>query len=796
MTPRKVRDDYRRFVAAKLKAAKPAGFDCPDEWLPPALKAFQREVVLWALKLGRAALFLDTGLGKTLCQLAWSAAVVRATGRPVLLLAPLAVGPQTVAEAAKFGVAGVALAERQADITGPGIWVTNYQKLHHFESEAYAGVVLDESSILKSFTGATKRALCVFSASTPYRLACTATPAPNDHMELGNHADWLGVMPANEMLTRWFINDLSEAGVYRLKKHAEADYWRWVASWACCVAKPSDLGYPDEGYDLPPLDVIEHVAGADLSAPDALFNGRKLSATKRHAEARKTAAARAAIVAGLVNGSAEPWLVWCDTDYEADELTALIPDAVEVRGPTPNGKKVELLTGFTEGRYRVLVTKPKVAGYGLNWQHCAREAFVGVSYSWEEFYQSLRRCWRFGQTRPVECHVVCAETELEVLAERKRKAAENDRMRGSMTAAVRASWRDQHQQRRLAMEYTPKAEAGGGWEMRLGDCCQEVRAVADSSVDFTIFSPPFSNLYIYSDSAFDMGNAADDEEFFRHFKFLIPELLRVTVPGRLCAVHCKDLPLYRNRDGASAIQDFPGEISRAFTDVGWAFHSRVTIWKCPVVERERTNNNGLLHATVMRDSSQARQGMADYLLVFRKTPEGENLSAKPIERPAGFEDWPGDPKLDPRKTEYHPSKYARKPGKKPRPVELPDGRTVDLTPSVTIWQRLADPVWWHIDQRDVLNYELGKADKDEKHICPLQLGVIREAVSLWTAPGDLVFSPFAGIGSEGHESILLGRRFLGIELKDSYFRVACRNLERAAPQSRQVDLFTATGTGA
>lgn len=258
---------------------------------------------------------------------------------------------------------------------------------------------------------------------------------------------------------------------------------------------------------------------------------------------------------------------------------------------------------------------------------------------------------------------------------------------------------------------------GKNWALYNGDCCEVIRGIPDESVGLSIHSPPFINLYIYSDSIRDMGNCATEEEFFQHYEFLVEEMLRVTKPGRLAVVHCKDLPLYRGRDGACGLSDFPGDIIRLFTKCGWVYHSRVTIWKCPVVERERTNNNGLLHATVMRDSSQCRQGMADYLVVFRKNPLNDNLSSEPIVRPKGFEEWPGGQEYDPRDGNgYHPSKHARKPGTAPRMIEV-DGEKLDLTPSVNIWQRLADPVWFHVDQMDVLNYKLGKDGNDERHIC-------------------------------------------------------------------------------
>jgi DNA modification methylase len=308
---------------------------------------------------------------------------------------------------------------------------------------------------------------------------------------------------------------------------------------------------------------------------------------------------------------------------------------------------------------------------------------------------------------------------------------------------------------------------GERFAMYHGDCCEVIKGLPDNSIGLTVFSPPFSSLYIYSDSDADMGNCVDDEEFIRHFEFLVPEMYRITIPGRICAIHCKDLPTYRNSDGAAGLRDFPGLVIAAMERHGWQFHSRVTIWKCPVTERERTNNNGLLHKTVTRDSSQVRMGMADYVICFRKTPAvaDGNLSARPIQRPEGFKRWIGDPLLDPRASDVHPSKYARK------------GRAGNQ--SVEMWRRYAEPVWWDIDQTDVLNFEMVRDNPEEKHICPLQLGLIRRVVYLWSDEDDVVFSPFAGIGSEGNVAIEEGRRFIGIELKDTYYRWASKNLEMA-----------------
>ena len=313
-----------------------------------------------------------------------------------------------------------------------------------------------------------------------------------------------------------------------------------------------------------------------------------------------------------------------------------------------------------------------------------------------------------------------------------------------------------------------------------GDCVDAIQSLPDESIDFGIHSPPFSNLYIYSDSNRDMGNCSSDAEFIEHYKFLIRDMLRATVTGRLCAVHCKDLPKYANRDGTAGLIDFPGMIIKAYEDEGWSFHSRVTIWKCPVTERERTNNNGLLHKTVLRDRSQLRQGMADYLIVFRKPPIGTLMSDKPIlfdgpqAHEGGFTFYTGE--LDSRESNEHPSKFARK----------AKGGAMS---SVRIWQRYAEPVWWDINQTRVLNYKPATSSQDEKHICPLQMDVIERAIQLWSQPGEVVFSPFAGIGSEGVGAINLERKFAGVELKPEYYELAIKNLTIAENAMQQGKLF-------
>jgi hypothetical protein len=437
--------NYQTFLQGKRQFAHTVGIEVALDALHPTLFPFQRTLVQWALRKGRAALFADCGLGKSFMQLEWANQVHLHTGRDVLILAPLAVSSQTISEGVKLGITVHACRE-QSDVR-PGLSIANYEILDHFDASHFGGVVLDESSILKSFMGQTKRALVESFADTPYRLCCSATPAPNDNMEIGNHSEFLGVMPSTEMMMRWFINDTMKSGHYRLKGHAVKDFWAWVTSWAVSIRRPSDLGFSDEGYVLPELHLHHHYVETDVTK-DAeegqLFRAPMMSATNLHKEMRITAPDRAQAVASLVNESCESWTVWCHTNYEADALVALIPDAVEVRGGEKAEVKERKLMAFTNGEARVIITKPSIAGYGLNWQHCRNAAFVGLSYSYEDFYQAVRRLYRFGQKQPVDVHVIAADTEGTLVTTLERKMRAHMQMTHAMNTSALTTTPDLH----------------------------------------------------------------------------------------------------------------------------------------------------------------------------------------------------------------------------------------------------------------------------------------------------------------------------------------------------------------
>lgn len=422
---------YHRFLEAKRVRDPATGIAQPVD-LPAVMFQFQRDITRWLLRRGRAALFAGTGLGKSLMELAWADAVHRHTGRDVLHLAPLAVTAQMVREGQKFGLGGRHV-RSQAEVAA-GTSITNYQKIEHFDFSHFGGVILDESSILKSTDGHFRNRLIAACAQIPFRLAATATPAPNDFMELGNHAEFLGVMSYTDMLATFFTHDGGDTQKWRLKGHAEEAFWQWMASWAVLMRKPSDLGYADDGYALPPLHQIQHNVAVDY-APNAetglLFPMQAATLQERLAARRATVGERVALAASLTPRD-RPFVWWCNLNAESAALTAAIPGAVETKGSDLDEVKERKLLDFSEGRIRVLVTKPTVAGFGMNWQHCADTGFVGLNDSYEQIYQAVRRFWRFGQDKPVTAHFIAAETEGAVVANLRRKEADAERMAAAM----------------------------------------------------------------------------------------------------------------------------------------------------------------------------------------------------------------------------------------------------------------------------------------------------------------------------------------------------------------------------
>lgn len=721
--------NYAEFITNKAITSPPTGLKIIPS-LGSHLFPFQSDIVRWALLRGRAAIFADCGMGKTPMQLEW-ARVIAETQGPVLILAPLAVAQQTVREGIKFGV------DVHYDRTMPkvmrGITITNYEMLDRFDANQFAGIVLDESSILKSYDGKTRTAIIEAFAKTPFRLACTATPAPNDYMELGNHAQFIGSMSRVEMLSMFFVHDGGETQKWRLKGHAETDFWKWLASWSVMIRKPSDLGYEDGDFTLPALNMVEHVIRVDKPSDGYLFAMQAATLQERIAARRDTIAERVSECARLINASTDTWVVWCNLNSESDALKKAIPDAIEIRGSHTNEEKEAAILAFLDGSARVLVTKASMSGYGLNFQHCAHMAFVGLSDSWESFYQSIRRCYRFGQLRSVNAHIIIADTEGAVLKNIKDKDAAAGEMASQIVTHMRTSMIENIQGTTRHMNtYEIDTAMGENYVMRLGDCVEVVKEIPNDSIHYSIFSPPFASLYTYSASDRDMGNCKDQADFLDHFGFLVKDLYRVMMPGRLLSFHCMNLPTTKTHHGYIGIRDFRGDLIRLFESAGFIFHSEVCIWKDPVTAMQRTKALGLLYKQLKKDSAMSRQGIPDYLVTMRK---------------------PGD---NPERVTHTEAGFP-----------------------VGVWQRYASPVWMDINPSDTLQFRSAREHNDERHICPLQMEVIQRGIELWSNPGDTVLSPFAGIGSEGYVALQNGRKFIGVELKRTYWNQACENLRQA-----------------
>lgn len=718
--------DYKQFLETKLKSHVQSGFDVGE--LNSNLFDFQQFIVKRALNAGKYAIFADCGLGKTLMQLEWAHQVHKQTNKPVLILAPLAVKGQTINEAKKF------------NIPLDGIDINNYEQLDNIDSEKYAGIVLDESSILKNFTGVYKNKIIDSFKNTNYKLACTATPAPNDLNEIGNHSEFLDIMDANDMRMRWFVRD-EGMNNYRLKGHAEDDFYSWISSWASVLRSPKDLGFESNGYNLPPLHYFEKQIITGKKNNGKLFNDTSVNATDFNKELRLTLLPRIESVAEIVNNSKENFIIWVNQNEEEEKIIELIPDAVSVRGSERTDIKEAKLLGFAKGEFRVLVTKKKIAQFGLNYQNCNNQIFATLDFSFEGLYQAIRRSYRFGQKNEVNIYIITTDTMTNVIETINRKQQQFDEMMQQISTQVNSKVYG------LKIDYNLKQSKTDNYHIINGDTCELIKTIESNSIDLSVFSPPFSTLFTYSDNIRDMGNCESDEQFFMQNEFLLKELYRIIKPGRLVCVHTKDLARYKNSSGYSGMWDFTGDYHRAMEKAGFKYHSKVTIWIDPVLEMQRTKTQRLLYKQVTSDSTYSGIGMPEYITIFRKWDGDE-------------ENW--EPVTNKNKTNF----------------------------DLNTWQRWASPVWMDINRTNVLNnYKGARNEKDEKHIAPLQLDVIERCIAMWSNPNDVVFTPFLGIGSEVFQAVKMGRYGIGIELKESYYDLAKKNIESVIESKKQISLF-------
>jgi DNA modification methylase len=557
-------------------------------------------------------------------------------------------------------------------------------------------------------------------------------------MELGNHSEFLGVMNRNEMLAMYFIHDGGETAKWRIKGHAYKLFYQWVGTWAIMLNKPSDIGFKAQGYDLPSLNLIEKKIVTTKRDNGSLFNDTAISATNFNHELRLTKLERIDEVVKLVNNSTENFIIWVKQNEEGELLRKLIPDSIEVKGGDSPEYKEKMLLGFGKNEFRVLITKTKIAQFGLNYQNCRNQIFASLDFSFEGLYQAIRRSYRFGQTQNVNIYMITTDTMTNVIQSINNKQKQFEIMQEEMSIAVNENLNNNVLS---SGTFDTESESNEWFKIKRGDCVQLIKEVESESVGLSVFSPPFAELYTYSNHIEDMGNSKDYNEFLIQFGYLIKELYRVIKSGRNVAVHCMDLPIQKGKEGFIGLRDFSGMILKAFNEAGFIYHSRITIWKDPVVEMQRTKALGLLHKQIKKDSTMSRVGIPDYVMVFRK--DGE--------------------RIDPVK---------------------------NTNINVDLWQKIASPVWMDIDYGNTLQgFRDARDSNDEKHICPLQLDTIERLILLYSNEGDTILTPFMGIGSEVYQAVKMNRKGIGFELKESYFDLAKKNLKSSLLLKNQTSLF-------
>ncbi len=709
---------YKEFLKTKEKNFISSGFKVKDKDLNINLFDFQKHILKIALEKGRFAIFADCGLGKTLMQLSWAECIFKKTNKKVLILAPLAVVNQTKNEAIKFKI----------NIDSFDIY--NFEQLKNIDISIYAGIVLDESSILKGRDGKLSRLIIDSFINTPYKLCCTATPSPNDHMELGQHSEFLGSMSYLEMLAMFFVHDGGETSKWRLRKHAQDDFWNFVCTWSISLDNPKSLGFKGDGYNLPNIEYIEHIIPVENNT-NTLFGEVAVSATDLHKDLKRSLNKRIDKTIELVNNSNEQWIIWTLKNDEANQLNKVINDSINVQGSDKPEYKAKYLNGFANKEFKSLITKTSIASFGMNYQNCSNMIFTSYDFKFEAFYQAVRRCYRFGQKNKVKVHLLVPESQINV---RKTILEKENKHKTMIKEMSNYSSKTDYKLNKTNIIINNKEIKTNNYHLFNGDCVEESKKINTNEADLVVFSPPFAELYVYSDKPEDMGNVKNYKEFENHFKYLIPEIKRVLKPGRICAIHCMDLPIQKGKEGYIGLRDFSGMLIDWFTNEGFIYHAKTTIWKNPVTEMQRTKALGLLHKTIKKDSVMSRVGIPDYVLFFRN--EGDNLI--PIQHQDESE-------------------------------SLPNYLPVDL------WQKYASPVWNDVDYSRTLQYRSGRDGNDEKHICPLQLDTIERIIHLYSNENEVVFSPFGGIGSEGFQAITMNRKSISIELKESYFKLNAKN---------------------
>jgi DNA modification methylase len=796
--------NYKEFLEDKKITVKPSGFEVDESKLNPMLYDYQKDIVRFALRAGKFLLLQDCGLGKTPEQLEWAHHVNEYTDKPVLIIAPLGVTMQTVRESEKFNrqVKYIRLDSEIDDQSS----ITNYEMLKSFlnTSDWYGGIIFDESSIFKGLGNRTLKLAKQLVDNFDFRLCCSATPSPNDYDELLRQAEILGIMPEKEAKAMFFTQD-GASNKWKLSKWADkGPFWDWCSGWMIAMRKPSDLGYSDDTFVRAGNNLVELVVkGKEYKTSNqmSLFPVQAKGMTERRRARKVSVIDRVSAIAELVNNpdkmreivpdyvDGEPIVIWRKFLAEADEVCKQMPLFVDIRGSLKRNEKEKYIIQFSDGEINHIVTDPSMFGHGMNWQHARIQFFLGLSDSYEEYYQAMRRLWRNGQTRDVYTFWVYADTEGNVIKNINRKQQQHDqlydRIVKRMARHYDASILD-HQIEKDEMEYKVDYFESDDYKVFLGDSAEMLEQVENDSIHLTVTSTPFAGLnFAYSNSMRDVGNSKDGKELTNHLSFIMRQVYRVTMPGRLACVELMAEPLFKWRNGHTGRIDFRGDVIRMMQDLGWIWHSEVVVTKDPQLKAGRTHDSGLTQASVHKDMCRAAPVIDAYVLIFRKP--GENLIPVKALDSAMYqqEGW------IPMYPEDGPASW----------VELAHGYWMYDDPDMYL--PLPNEVWTDIKESGVLKWDengsgkgkkqvhtLGRDDDDDRHLAPMQLETVRRLIRMYSNPEETVLDPFSGQGTTGFCAIEQGRKYTGCELKPSYWELSERVLKYATKQANQRDLFT------
>lgn len=809
--------NYQDFLIKKRVEDTGSGFNLDRKKLNPIMFEFQKDICLWSLRKGRTLVGADCGLGKGLIELEWLKQVHLRTDKPVIMFAPPGVKTQFKYEAEKFGYEVWIVAEDN-EIRN-GINITNYERLikrdkiivsdwprmqkefsHYqpielkrdidyvyferfrFNPELIGGIALDEASILKHYGAKTRERLTRFSKQIPFRICGTATPAPNDFMELINYADFLGIMNGKQCRAMFFIQDGNSSNKYRIKKPAWKPFWKWMSNWSVMIKTPSDLGYANDGYVLPEMNMHLHQLNDNNVPEGMLFALPAKSLSEQSRVKRLTVEDRCKVAAEIANNIDTHCIVWCERNDESALLKKLIPDAIEVVGSHTEQYKETAFMDFAQGKHRVIITKPSMGGLGMNWQVCANQVFVNIDHSHEKQYQAIRRSWRFGQENDVNIHLIAMDTEGDILANIQRKEKQAITIFEEIVANMNIHELQQKTITKEEMDYRMDTHIEDYWSVMLGDTSERIYEMEDGSIDCVMTSVPFPAMYAYTNSERDIGNYAKVDELVNHLQYVFIGLLAKMKPGRVCHIHLSQGVAHLNREGFIGLWDFRGPMIQMMTDMGWLLHSERTIEKDPQTERARSNTLGLMFMTLKNDASHMRASVGDFLIEFRAP---------------GTNDTPIPALL---------ASVNSNLGKYDSDGWVTEEMWINWASNVWYKHRRGMKWWEGIDVTNVcgslkksgrqgFGVKDGRGQDDEKHLCELQLDVIERCIALHSNPGELVFDPFNGIGSTGFQALKMGRRYAGIELKESYYYTTIKNLQWVENDvdSKGYDLFSLAG---